>query len=289
MTSTRHLKGRIRSVKSTRQITKAMQLVAASKMRRAQETAQATDPYTVAATELLTKLAHDGETKTNPLYEVRKVKNRLIVIITSNRGLAGAYNSNILKMYLERLKDDDTEHIKSTAIAIGNKGAQLAIRLKNDHVSGVYNELVDTPSGSSLKAITQSMVTQFMAQEIDAAEVIYTKYINSMTQEVARQPLLPAGFSETPVRDTVSQSSFEPSPQDVLQAATIRLIEAQLYQALLDAIASEHSMRMLAMKNATDNANDLVDDLTLAMNKVRQASITQELAEISGGVEAMKV
>ena len=133
------------------------------------------------------------------------------------------------------------------------------------------------------------MVTQFMAQEIDAAEVIYTKYINSMTQEVARQPLLPAGFSETPVRDTVSQSSFEPSPQDVLQAATIRLIEAQLYQALLDAIASEHSMRMLAMKNATDNANDLVDDLTLAMNKVRQASITQELAEISGGVEAMKV
>jgi F-type H+-transporting ATPase subunit gamma len=266
-----------------------MQLVAASKMRRAQETAQATDPYTVAATELLTKLAHDGETKTNPLYEVRKVKNRLIVIITSNRGLAGAYNSNILKMYLERLKDDDTEHIKSTAIAIGNKGAQLAIRLKNDHVSGVYNELVDTPSGPSLKAITQSMVTQFMAQEIDAAEVIYTKYINSMTQEVARQPLLPAGFSETPVRDTVSQSSFEPSPQDVLQAATIRLIEAQLYQALLDAIASEHSMRMLAMKNATDNANDLVDDLTLAMNKVRQASITQELAEISGGVEAMKV
>lgn len=288
MASTRQLKGRIRSVKSTRQITKAMQLVAASKMRRAQESAQASDPYTVAASELLTRLSGDGETKTQPLYQVRPIKNRLLIVITSNRGLAGAYNSNILKEYVAQLKQDDASHVSTSAITIGNKGAQLATRLKNDQVVGVHNDLLEDPTGPSLKAITRLIVQQFKEGTIDHAAVIYTKYINSMTQQVERTTLLPAGFTEVEVSETVRQASFEPSPSEVLEAATIRLIEAKLFQAILDAVASEHSMRMLAMKNATDNANNLVDDLTLAMNKVRQADITQELAEISGGVEAMK-
>lgn len=287
MASTRQLKGRIRSVKSTRQITKAMELVAASKMRRAQDQAGATGPYAESARELLTRLSHDGETDTHPLYQTRKVKNRTIIMITSNRGLAGAYNSNVIKQYVNRLKEDDAAGIKTGAIAIGKKGAGLAIRLKNDHVIGVYNDLVEHPTGAELKAIITTIVKQFVDGETDAVEIIYTKYINSLTQEATIQPLLPAGFGEVEVSQNVRQASFEPSASEVLEAATVRLIEAQLFQALLDSIASEHSMRMVAMKNATDNANDLVDDLTLAMNKVRQAGITQELAEISGGVEAM--
>lgn len=288
MASTRLLKGRIRSVKSTRQITKAMQLVAASKMRRAQDAAHATDPYSKAARELLTKLSQDGETKIHPLYQNRKVKKRLIIIITSNRGLAGAYNSNILKEYVARLKKDDSDHISTDVITIGNKGAQLAIRLKNDRVVGVHNDLLDDPTGPSLKVITNLIVDNFKNGEFDQVEVIYTKYINSMTQEVATTTLLPAGFTEVEVGKNISEASYEPSASEVLEAATVRLIEAQIFQAILDSVASEHSMRMLAMKTATDNANSLVDDLTLEMNKVRQASITQELAEISGGVEAMK-
>ncbi len=287
MASTRQLKGRIRSVKSTRQITKAMELVAASKMRRAQDQAGATGPYAASAHELLTKLSHDGETKTHALYQKRKVKNRTVIIITSNRGLAGAYNSNILKKYVARLQEDDKAGIRTGAIAIGKRGASLAIRLKNDHVIGVYNDLIDHPTGAELKAVVNTIIDQFVSGETDAVEVIYTQYINSLTQEATIQPLLPAGFSEVEVSETVRQASFEPSASEVLEAATLRLIEAQLFQALLDSIASEHSMRMVAMKNATDNANSLVDDLTLEMNKVRQAGITQELAEISGGVEAM--
>lgn len=288
MASSRQLKGRIRSVKSTKQITKAMELVAASKMRRAQESAHATSPYAGAASELLSRLAQDGETKQHPLYIARPIKNRIIIIITSNRGLAGAYNSNVLKAYLSRLQSDDAEGITTGAIAIGKKGAQLAVRLKNDHVIGVYNDLIDHPTGPELKVITQMIISNFLSGEVDAVEVIYTKYINSITQEVTTLDLLPAGFNTTEISDSVGQASFEPSANEVLEAATIRLIEAQIFQALLDSIASEHSMRMMAMKNATDNANSLVDDLTLEMNKVRQADITQELAEISGGVEAMK-
>ncbi len=289
MASTRQLKGRIRSVKSTKQITKAMELVAASKMRRAQDSASATDPYAQTAAELLTRLARDGETKTHPLYAERQVKNRIVIIITSNRGLAGAYNSNVLKQYINRLKEDDSTKITTSAIAIGKKGAQLATRLKNDHVIGVYNELMENPTGPALKAVVGTIVEQFAAKKVDAVEVIYTKYINSLSQQVTTLPLLPAGFTEVELSEHMTQAIFEPSASEVLEAATIRLIEAQLFQAILDSVASEHSMRMVAMKNATDNATDLIDDLTLVMNKLRQADITQELAEISGGVEAMKV
>lgn len=287
MASTRQLKGRIRSVKSTKQITKAMELVAASKMRRAQEAAQSTSMYAQLATELLNRLSQDGETARHPLYEEREVKKRIVILITSNRGLAGAYNTNVIKRYLTRLKDDDKNNIQTGAIAIGKKGAQLAIRLKNDHVISVYNDLIDHPGGAELKAVTTTIINEFLEGKADSVEVIYTQYINSMTQQAVTKTLLPAGFEEFEVSETLTAATFEPSSEEVISAATIRLVEAQLFQALLDSVASEHSMRMLAMKNATDNANDLVDDLTLEMNKVRQADITQELAEISGGVEAM--
>lgn len=265
-----------------------MQLVAASKMRRAQESAHATSPYAQAASALLTRLSRDGDTKNHPFYIERPVKRRIVILITSNRGLAGAYNSNVIKRYLQRLKSDDQEKVHTSAIAIGKKGATLAIRLKNDHVIAVYNDLIEHPGGLELKSVVNTITTEFLEGNADAVEIIYTRYINSLTQEAVTQTLLPAGFTETEVSDELQEASFEPSSEEVVSAATIRLIEAQIFQALQDSVASEHSMRMIAMKNATDNATSLVDDLTLEMNKVRQASITQELAEISGGVEAMQ-
>lgn len=288
MANTRQLKTRIRSVKSTRQITKAMQLVAASKMRRAQEATQAVHVFAQAARELLTYLRSLPDTKTHHMYIQRPLKSRLVVIVTSDRGLAGAYNTNVLKRYAEILKNDRADGIDTKTICIGKKAAQFAGRIKDADVLAAYNGFPDHPTETELRPIVTTMVSQFSDDKVQAVDVLYTKYVTSIVQEATTQTLLPAGFQETEVSAAVMQSSFEPSVEEVLEATTIRLIEAQLLQALLDAVASEHSMRMIAMKNATDNAGDLVDDLTLAMNKVRQAAITQELAEISGGSEAMK-
>lgn len=288
MANTRQLKTRIRSVKSTRQITKAMQLVAASKMRKAQEATQNVQMFATAARELLTYLRSMPETKDHYLYVERPVTHRLVVLVTGDRGLAGAYNSNVLKRYSQIIKEDQKAGILTKTICIGRKGAQFTARLKGVEIIGSYEGFPDYPDETVLRPIVKTMLNQYVDGPVDRVEVLYTKYVSSITQTASVQMLLPAGFQETEVSHSVAQSSFEPNAEEVLEATTHRLVEAQLLQALLDAVASEHSMRMLAMKNATDNAGDLVDDLTLAMNKVRQAAITQELAEISGGSEAMK-
>ncbi len=259
-------------------------MVAASKMRRAQEADKATFSYTQMASELLSYFASQGITEEQPLFLVREVKRRLIIVIASDRGLAGAYNSNVFKRYIKEVQAD--KHGTPT-VAIGRRSAQFVTRLKGSDVIGVYENLPDQPTGSELHTILDSARDQFMLGQIDAVDVIYTRFISSINQEVVVQRILPAGFETTIVSDEVSEAVYEPSAAAVLEATTYRLVEAQLFQALLDAKASEHSMRMVAMKNASDNAEELVDDLTLAMNKARQGAITQELAEISGGVEAM--
>ncbi len=288
MTSTRALKTRIRSVKSTKQITKAMQLVAASKMRRAQEADKASAPYTDAASELLTYLGSQGATDLHPLFERRTVRSRLLIVIASDKGLAGAYNSNIVKKYVSELRTDDNEGIKNETIAIGRKVAQFVTRLRDTEIVGVYEDIADRPSGRELRSILDTVIEKFTTGEVDAVDVVYTEFVSSLTQTATIRRLLPAGFSVTDVSQNVRDAAYEPSAEVVLDNVAYRLIGAQIFQAILDAKASEHSMRMVAMKNATDNASDLVDDLTLEMNKVRQGAITQELAEISGGVEAMK-
>jgi len=285
--STQLLKGRIRSVKSTRQITKAMQLVAASKMRRAQEATKASAPYTQAARELLAALSTRTSVQHHPLFEQRTVKARLMIVIASDKGLAGAYNSNIGKVYINELKADDKASIKNFTITVGRKASQLAARLKDTEVVGAYEELPDKPDGSELRSILDSARTRFEEGEVDAVDIIYTDFINSVTQEAKVMRILPAGFDSTPQPSVVTDVLYEPSTSEVLDGVAYRLVSAQIFQALLDARASEHSMRMIAMKNASDNASDLIDDLTLEMNKARQSAITQELAEISGGVEAL--
>ncbi|QQG50567.1 MAG: ATP synthase F1 subunit gamma [Candidatus Saccharibacteria bacterium] len=287
MASTQQLKSRIRSVKNTKQITKAMQMVAASKMRRAQEADKAAAPYTRAASELLTFLASQGVTDDHPLFAKREVKKRLLVVIAADKGLVGAYNSNVFKAYLRELRDDDKKGIANATITVGRKVSQFAARLKDTSIIGVYEHLPDRPDGSELRSVLDTARDQFISGDVDAVDIVYTEFVSSINQKATVKRILPAGFDETEVTDAVRDALYEPNIQEVLDGVAYRLVEAQLFQALLDAKASEYSMQMIAMKNATDNASDLVDDLTLAMNKVRQGAITQELAEISGGVEAL--
>lgn len=288
MSSTRQLKSRIRSVKSTKQITKAMQMVAASKMRRAQEAEKATVDYTRSANELLAYLASQGETDDHPLFAVRPVKKRLLIVITSDKGLAGAYNSNILKLYLGEVKADRSAGIETFTITAGRKASQFTSRLADVKVHGTYDDLPDDLEGSEFYAILATATEMYRDREVDAVDVIYTEFVSSLTQTASIRRVLPAGFTETNISDEVRMAEYEPNVDAVLEGVAYRMVGAQIYQAMLDARASEHSMRMVAMKNATDNASDLIEDLTLAMNKARQAAITQELAEISGGAEAMK-
>lgn len=288
MPSPRQLKSRIRSVKSTKQITKAMQMVAASKMRRAQELEKATVDYTRSANELLTYLASQGETDDHPLFVKRSVKRRLLIVITSDKGLAGAYNANVLKTYLGELRQDDQAGITTTTITVGRKSSQFVARLKDTTISGTYDDLPDEIENSNFHSILATAADMYSARQVDAVDVVYTEFISSLKQTARVQRILPAGYVETAVSDSVRTALYEPSVEAVLDGVAYRLVGSQIYQAMLDARASEHSMRMVAMKNATDNASDLIDDLTLAMNKARQGAITQELAEISGGAEAMK-
>ena len=287
MSSTQQLKSRIRSVKSTKQITRAMQMVAASKMRRAQEASKTTMPYTRAARRLLHYLARQGAATSHPLFATRDIKTRLIVVIAADKGLAGAYNANVLKQYVQLLQSDEDHRIKDKTIAVGRRASQFVTRLKHVEVVGVYDNLPDKPSDTTFRAILDSIHDMFVAQEVDAVDIVFTRFVNSMTQQADTVRLLPAGITPEGEDDVADEARFEPSPRVVLDAIATRMIGARVYQALLDARASEHSQRMLAMKSATDNATNLVDDLTLEMNKQRQGAITQELTEISAGVEAM--
>ncbi len=288
MASTQQLKSRIRSVKSTKQITKAMQMVAASKMRRAQDATKASAPYERAANELLTYLSSQGATDHHKWFEERPIKSRMIIAIASDKGLAGAFNTNVLKTYIANLRSDDKDNVKNKTIAVGHKASAFVTRIKDTDIVGTYEDLPDHPEGAQFHAILNTAKDAFESKEVDAVDVIFTEFISSITQTATVMRLFPAGFVETTVSDFVKDATFEPSVEAVLDDVAYRLIGSRLFQALLDSRASEHSMRMLAMKNATDNASDLVDDLTLAMNKERQGAITQELSEISAGVEAMK-
>ncbi len=292
MASTRQLKSRIRSVKSTKQITKAMQMVAASKMRRTQESARASAPYEQAAQELMTYLAGQGATDEHPLFQRRKIKNRLIILVAGDKGLAGAFNANVLRKYLDVLKHDDTKDIGNLTITVGRKASHFASRLKDTSIIGSYEDMPDHPAGTTFHAILSTACDMYTRKEVDAVTVVYTQFVSSMVQQAISMRLLPAGtevlIDPSEVHNFVSDAKYEPNVPEVLNAVTYRLVGSRLFQALLDSRASEHSMRMLAMKNATDNASDLVDDLTLEMNKARQGAITQELSEISAGVEAMK-
>lgn len=288
MANTIALKRRITSVKNTRQITKAMELVSASKMRRAQEQAVKTRDYSRLARAILTRLRERTDVSTHPLFAVREVKSRLLVVITSDRGLAGAYNSNVLRKLTSELKISLEGQQAVKVIVVGKQASQFISRFDGIDIIATYTSFPEQPTANDIRPILNTVTEMYKQSEVDAVDIIYTDYKSSIAQTVEVQRLLPAAFTETYIHPDLDAAIFEPSPKAVLNSVTLRLIDAQLSQVFYESQASEHSMRMMAMKNATDNANELVDDLTLAFNTARQASITQELAEITGGAEAIK-
>jgi F-type H+-transporting ATPase subunit gamma len=288
MASTIILRRRIASISGTRQITKAMELVSASKLRRAQDYALASRDYRDLAYDLLRRLNAMSEVSQQPLFRKRPVKNRLYVVITSNTGLAGAYNANILKLLTAGLRQDRDAKIRSHIITIGSKGAQFARRLHDVDLLAVYPPLGDRPTANDVRPILNTIIEKYEDESVDAVQLLYTDFKSTISQQALNQQVLPAPLLDAD-EDTpdLPVSNFEPDVETVIEQITTRLIEAQIWQSALESLASEHAMRMIATKNATDNANDLIRDYTLELNTARQAAITQELAEISGGAEAL--
>jgi F-type H+-transporting ATPase subunit gamma len=286
--STIALKRRITSIKNTRQITKAMQLVSASKLRRAQEYAQASRAYADLANELLVRLSGISEVERQPLFEKRMVKARLYVVVTSNSGLAGAYNANVLKQLTKGLRVDQENKVKSQVIAVGSKGAQFVRRLNESELIAAYPALGDQPTANDIRPVLNTVIKMYQEGTVDEVHILFTKFKSTVVQEALSLQLLPAIAPEFNESKVGSFSNFEPDVETVIEQVTTRLIETQIWQSVLESLASEHAMRMVAMKNATDNAKDLIDDYTLELNTARQGAITQELAEITGGAEAMK-
>jgi F-type H+-transporting ATPase subunit gamma len=289
MANTITLKRRIGSVKNTKQITKAMELVAASKMRRAQEHAIHGRAYREAAHSLLTRLSTITDVENHPLFVRREIKSRVYVVITSNRGLAGAYNSNIIRQLSRAIVDDQKKQIAVKVIAIGKQVANFVRRIEGVEMIAAYPGFGDHPTANDVRPVLNMMVQLYTDKQADDIRLLYTNFRSNLVQEATSLALLPAHFEGDDSSDgSINSVTFEPSVEAVLDNVTVRLLEVQIWQAMLESIASEHSMRMMAMKNATDNATDLIDDLTLAFNTARQAAITQELAEITGGAEAIK-
>lgn len=288
MANTIALKRRIASVKNTKQITKAMELVSASKMRRAQEQVNKSYDYAVLASQILTRLRESTDVSEHLLFQVRPIQTKLYLVIASDRGLAGAYNSNVLRKLTSSLQEDKLANIKSKLIVIGKQTARFVAKLSDVEVIAAYTEFVEHPDANDLRPILNTIIELYKDKQVDAVDALFTDYRTSISQEVTIERMLPAAFAEEEIAPDLERAIFEPSAKAVLDGVTERLIESHLSQVFYEAQASEHSMRMMAMKNATDNANDLVEDLTLAFNTVRQSSITQELAEITGGAEAIK-
>ncbi|HET7827698.1 MAG TPA: ATP synthase F1 subunit gamma [Candidatus Saccharimonadales bacterium] len=283
------LKRRIGSIRNTRQITKAMELVSSSKLRRAQLTAITSRAYRQAAYDLLSRLNQVREVERQPLFSKRPVKARLYLVITSNSGLAGAYNANVLKMLVQAINQDRAAKIKSSVITIGNKGAQFVRRIENVELLSHFPAFGDEPTERDIVPVLNTVIEAYRSETVDEVRLLYTDFQSSLTQTATSLMLLPAGpveaANETPAGS--SYMNFEPDVETVIHNAGTRLIQAQIWQALLESLASEHAMRAVAMKNATDNADDLIGDYTLAYNSTRQGQITQEIAEITGGAEAL--
>jgi F-type H+-transporting ATPase subunit gamma len=287
--SLREIKRRIKTVKNIAQVTRAMQLVAASKMKRAQEQALASRTYAEKAKEVLEHLASQPGAleHLHPLLAKRPIKSVGVLLITADRGLAGAYNGNVIRAALR--KADSLEHPVSY-VAVGRRGRDILTRYKHN-LTAEFSDLPDRPLLVDVLPIAQVVTNDFLDGKFDELYVVYTKFINTVVQvpEVVR--LLPLGVdmfaSESKTEHKVAKSYiYEPEPALLLDVILPRFVESQIYQAILEALASEHSARMVAMRNATDNATELAGDLTLTYNRVRQESITKEMLDIVGGVEA---
>jgi F-type H+-transporting ATPase subunit gamma len=284
MANTQDIRRRIKSIRNIGQLTKAMQMVAASKMRKAQNVALAGRPYAALMNRVLVSLQQRTDHKLHPLLQVREVKKELVVVISTDKGLAGALNTNLLR---EAANFDPN---KTSYVVSGRKARQFLARTRRDIMADF--ELKDAPAFPETKEIAKFCVEKFLSGEVDKVSVLFSHFINTVNQKPVVRTLLPISPFELPQAsaeeatphksaDPMLGYEFEPSAEGVLDVMLPYYLHYQVFQMILDARASEHSARMVAMKNATDNAKQFIKDLTLEYNKMRQASITTELLEIS--------
>jgi F-type H+-transporting ATPase subunit gamma len=290
----RILRGRIRSVQATKKITRAMELIAASRIVKAQQRVAAAVPYSDQITEVVKDLAAAGGASQSPLLAEREVKRTAYVVITADRGLCGGYNAGVQRAAEGEIKKDVLKGSDYTVIAVGRK-AEGYFRFRGYRINRTFSGFSDNPTYANAKMIGEYVVEQYLAGEIDRLELVYTRFISAGSQEVVQRPLVPlerevgqGGSGKGLDADgTAADFEFEPDPGTILDTLLPRYVEARIYAALLNAAASEHAFRQRAMKSATDNAEELIKNLSRIMNRARQDSITTEIMEIVSGAEAL--
>ena len=282
MANLKEIRNRISSVSSTMQITSAMKMVSAAKLKKAQDAITAMRPYSDKLTQMLVNLSSSVDFE-NVFLSPRKVKNKLIVCITSNRGLCGAFNSNVVKKCTEIATSSD-ENV--SFFCIGKKGGDILSKTHN--VIQSNNAVFDDLTFENISAIAEKVMSMFLNKEYDSVQIVYNKFKNAATQIVTQEQYLPIENNKS--KDDEKDSSdyiFEPTQIEIISELIPKSLKTQLYKSVRDSYASEHGARMTAMHKATDNATELRDQLKLTYNKARQAAITNEILEIVGGAEAL--
>ncbi len=289
MPSTREIRRRERSVRNMSQVTRALEMVAASKMRRAQERVTRSRPYSERLREVLGDLASTQidteQLQEFPLLAARDtIKKTALILVTPDRGLSGALTANILRRATQYIRKDAGADVE--VIAVGKKGIQFSARTRQNVVAQ-FQGLGDRPSLDDIRPITQIAIAEFLNGNVDAVHLVFPQFVNTLVQRPEVVQILPIVRPEK--SNTTEDYIFEPDAKAVLNGILPRYVDVLVYQAVLDTVASFYSAQMVAMRNATDNAKELVDDLKLALNKARQAQITNEVAEISAGANAFRV
>ena len=290
----RILRGRIRSMQATKKITRAMELIAASRIVKAQQRVQAAVPYSEQITEVVRDLAAAGGSSDSPLLAGRgEIRTTCYVVITADRGLAGGYNAGVQRAAEGEIKADVLAGKQYAIIPVGRK-AESYFRFRGYQLGQGFAGFSDSPSYADAKAIGQHVVDLYASGAVDRVELVYTRFISAGSQEVVLRPLVPlnadiveGGDGKAGDDGGAGDYEFEPDPATILETLLPRYVEARVYAALLNAAASEHAFRQRAMKSATDNADELIKNLSIIMNRARQDSITTEIMEIVGGAEAL--
>ena len=287
MASLKSIKKRIVSVKNTRQITKAMKMVSAAKLRRAQENVVAARPYAKKLGEVLQSLAASLEGDLNPLLEKREAKKLLLIVLTSDRGLCGGFNTNLCKAADRYIKEKTAAYEQISVMTVGRKGYEF---LKSRYT--VYKNFANVlakPNYQTAAMLAQEVIDGFVAGDYDQVELLYNSFRTVMTQDITFQQMLPVVPEETSAADeTPVEFIYEPSVGELLAEILPKNIEVQIFKAMLETVAGEHGARMTAMDSASKNANEMIGKLTLQYNRARQAAITTELMEIISGSESIK-
>lgn len=286
MAGGREIKTKIKSVQNTRKVTRALEMVSASKIRKAQERMKASRPYARAMKQVIGHLAQANSEYKHPyLIQREQIKRVGYIIVSSDRGLAGGLNNNLFRKLLGEFRTWQEQGVEVDLVTIGQKASVFFRRIKVDMIGSVTH-MGDQPHVEQLVGVIKVMLDAYSAGSIDKVFLSYNSFVNTMTQRVAFDQLLPLAASDAVARHDWDYL-YEPDAQTVLEHVLTRYIESLVYQAVLENVASEHAARMVAMKAASDNANKLIDTLNLVYNKARQAAITQEISEIVGGAAAV--